>query len=368
MKLINQSAQYLPQQAGIDGIYKQIELAGRTSYLSWDKMTDDSAKKFVDMLIKSKHWSVLEHGTIYLKIPFISDSYGKSWWRKIVDHDKLPSPFQEFNIINESSIKASKYYHNKYSKCHIESTYKRCSPITTKRTYVDENKSLSYDESDDYKYDDDGIYFEHIAYITTNLRVLQENSWLDDLKYLCEPTEFHEKRLTVKLTTSIDITRESNRNRVLSPTEESTRYCNYSKGKYDNSISVGIPSWVNEEEIPTYKGLVGFADDISNDRTDRWDALDWWFFANLACEKSYMMLLDKGWTPQQARKVLPLGTKSEIAYTAFESDWRDWFDKRLFGKTGEPHPDMLVLANLIKQEFEKAGVWEGIMKYPSKYD
>ena len=69
MKLINQSAQYLPQVAGIDGIYKQIELAGRTSYLSWDKMTDDSAKKFVDMLIKSKHTSVLEHGTVYLKIP-----------------------------------------------------------------------------------------------------------------------------------------------------------------------------------------------------------------------------------------------------------------------------------------------------------
>lgn len=316
MKLINQSAEFLPQKPGLSGIYKQIELAGRTSYLSWDKMTDNSAKKFVDMLIKSKHLSCLEHGTVYLHIP-------NRYWQE-----------------------GHKYFGNPFTKMH----------------YSDNN------------YDD---------YITTNYRVLLENhgagdignyenpdeySWLTDLKYLCEPTEFHEKRLTVKLTTSIDITRESNRNRVLSPTEESTRYCNYSKGKYDNSISVGIPSWVNEEEIPTYKNLVGFADDISNNRTDRWDALDWWYFANLACEKSYMMLLDKGWTPQQARKVLPLGTKSEIAYTAFESDWRDWFDKRLFGKTGQPHPDMLVLANLIKQEFEKAGVWEGIMKYPSKYD
>ena len=314
MKLINQYAQYLPQQAGIDGIYKQIELAGRTSYLSWDKMTDDSAKKFVKMLIKSKHTSVLEHGTVYLKM------YSPGIFEKIQPH----------NVCD--------YLHNPYCK------YKEL--VTP-----------------------DGLYkFAMTYYITTNLRVLQENGWLDDLKYLCEPTEFHEKRLSVKLTTSIDITRESNRNRVLSPTEESTRYCNYSKGKYDNSISVGIPSWVNKEEIPIYKSLIGFADDISNDRTDRWDVLDWWFFANLACEKSYMMLLDKGWTPQQARKVLPLGTKSEIAYTAFESDWRDWFDKRLFGKTGQPHPDMLVLANLIKQEFEKAGIWEEIMKYPSKFE
>jgi hypothetical protein len=246
MKLINQSAQYLPQQAGIDGIYKQIELAGRTSYLSWDKMTDDSAKKFVDMLIKSKHMSCLEHGTIYLKIPFISDSYGKSWWRKIVDHDKLPSPFQEFNIINESSIKASKYYHNQYSNCYIESTYKRCSPITTKRTYVDENKSLSYNESDDYKYNDDGIYFEHIAYITTNLRVLQENGWLDDLKYLCEPTEFHEKRLSVKVITDIGVTREFNRHRTFSIVEQSTRYCNFSKDKFGNELTFIIPEYWKE--------------------------------------------------------------------------------------------------------------------------
>lgn len=313
MKLINQSAEFLPQEAGLSGIYKQIELAGRTSYLSWDKMTNDSAKRFVDMLIKSKHTSVLEHGTVYLNI-------GNNLYDTEFEHDAY-----KWNLFIQ------KYIENPYSKL-------------AHNTHIDG------------------------ASITTNLRVLQENNWMEDLKYLCEPTEFHKKRLSIKLTTSIDITRESNRNRVLSPTEESTRYCNYSKGKYNNSISVAIPSWVNEEEIPIYKGLVGFADDISNDRTDRWDALDWWYFANLACEKSYMMLLDKGWTPQQARKVLPLGTKSEIVYTAFESDWRDWFDKRLFGKTGQPHPDMLVLANLIKQEFEEAGVWEGIMKYPSKYE
>lgn len=310
MKLINQSAEYLPQSSGLNGIYKIIELAGRTSYLSWDKMTDGSAKKFVDMLIKSKHTSVLEHGTVYLAIPI-------SEWHSYEDY-------------------SYGYLFNPYSST---------------------NDALVDWES-----------WEGIVYITTNYRVLVENNWLDDLKYLCKPTEFHEKRLTVKLTTSIDITRESNRNRILSPTEESTRYCNYSKSKYNNSISVTVPSWVNEEEKPIYKDLVGFADDISNDRTDWWDALDWWFFANLACEKSYMMLLDKGWTPQQARKVLPLGTKSEIVYTAFESDWREWFAQRLFGKTGTPHPDMLVLANLIKEEFEKAGVWEGIMKYPSKYE
>jgi len=397
MKLINQSAQYLPQQAGIDGIYKQIELAGRTSYLSWDKMTDDSAKKFVDMLIKSRHFSVLEHGAVYLKIPFISDSYGKSWWRKIVDHDKLPSPFQEFNIINESSIKASKYYHNKYSKCHIESTYKRCSPITTKRTYVDENKSLSYDESDDYKYDDDGIYFEHIAYITTNFRVIIENNWLDDLKYICEPTEFHEKRLSMKVITDIGVTREFNRHRTFSIVEQSTRYCNFSKDKFGNELTFIIPNWLDIPEGSAYwhDGIcfrVGASDEnlmmgisVMPANFDDAEAISCYLHSLDSCNRAYMRLL-KAWenkkedkrfrtgfknnplTPQQARQVLPLCTKTEVVYTAFESDWREWFAQRLFGKTGEPHPQIKQLAELIKQEFEKVGVWEGIMKYPSKYE
>ena len=40
------------------------------------------------------------------------------------------------------------------------------------------------------------------AYVTLNYRHIVENGWLDDLKYLCEPTEYHEKRVTVKFTTS----------------------------------------------------------------------------------------------------------------------------------------------------------------------
>lgn len=375
MKLINQSAEFLPQEAGLSGIYKAIELAGRTSYLSWDKMTDDSAKKFVDMLIKSKHTSVLEHGTIYLKIPFISGSYGKSWWGETSDHDKLPSPFQEFNIINESSIKASKYYHNQYSNCHIESTYKRCSPIITKRTYVDENKSLSYNESDDYKYNDDGIYFEHIAYITTNLRVLQENGWLDDLQYLCEPTEFHEKRLSVKVITSRSISHELVRHRSMSFIQESQRYVGYNKDKFGGEITYIIPSWLDLKDGKYYKGdYDGFwvwmcdGEYVNTQSENKGGTL----FLNLLdnAEQYYKRFCSDEYDlrPQEAREILPNATKTTLVITAFESDWREWFAQRLFGKTGTPHPDMVVLANLIKEEFEKAGVWEGIMKYQSKYE
>src|SRR5574344_2076928 len=66
MNLINPNVELLVQQAGLDGLYKQIELAGRTCYKSEDKITDDSAKAFVDRMIESKHHDMLEHGTVYL--------------------------------------------------------------------------------------------------------------------------------------------------------------------------------------------------------------------------------------------------------------------------------------------------------------
>ena len=147
MKLIEPSVELIEQEPGIEGIYKQIERAGRICYKSEDRITEDSAKKFVDMLIKNGHGAMLEHGTVYLKITIPK----KAWFKTIVD----------------------KYYSNPYSKA---------------------NNTF-----DDYDYH----YF-----ITTNYRVLVENGWLDDLRYLCEPTQYHQKRYTFHFVTSIGITRE----------------------------------------------------------------------------------------------------------------------------------------------------------------
>ena len=327
MKLINQSAQYLPQQAGIDGIYKQIELAGRTSYLSWDKMTDDSAKKFVDMLIKSKHTSVLEHGAIYLKLPIVTeDKYMptvKEWWPVV---------------------------HSPYSKSN--------------------NVLLSNDP------DDLGNMDKTFLAITTNLRVLLENNMPIERisKYLCEPTELHEKRLSVKVITSRSVSHELVRHRSMSFIQESQRYVGYDKDKFGGEIAYIIPSWLKFCIAHDYYGHQ--IDGMFIINPEQYESLiegshsgaD--FLGSLKnAEKTYIRLIQEyNLKPQEAREVLPNATKTTLIITAFESDWREWFSQRLFGKTGEPHPDMLVLANLIKEEFEKAGVWEGIMKYPSKYD
>lgn len=83
------------------------------------------------------------------------------------------------------------------------------------------------------------------AYITTNARVIFENGWEDDLKYMCEPTEFHEKRVTVKFITSIIIVREILRHRHFSFLNESTRYCNYAKGKFNSELTFIKPDTNN---------------------------------------------------------------------------------------------------------------------------
>lgn len=305
MKLINQNAEFIKQEPGIEGIYKQIELAGRTSYLSWDKMTDDSAKKFVDMLIKSKHTSVLEHGTVYLNI-FPTDDFGEECIYILM--------------------------HNPYTKC-----------------VRIMNRNVGYA-------------------ITTNLRVITENNLYEAMKYLCEPTEFHEKRLSVKVITDIGVTREFNRHRTFSIVEQSTRYCNFSKDKFGNEITFITPSWWKADLNKTYLEPEVPSWHIDEEELEHKARYVWFIESCTDIERRYLLMIKSGMQPQEARTILPLCTKTEVVYTAFESDFRHFFDLRLFGKTGEPHPQIKQLAELIKQEFEKAGLWEGIMKYPSKYD
>ena len=300
MKLIKPKAELLLQQPGLEGVYKQIELAGRTCYKSTDKITEDSAKPFVDRMINSKHTAMLEHGTVYLTIPGESEP-------------------DEFGRVDCSPRYKGEYSRNKYSKVNYK--YWSQEPTGIQKEFC---KSIP----------------RSTIYITTNLRVLVENDWLDDLKYICEPTEYHEKRYTFRLTTSIGVTRELNRHRVNSIAEQSTRYCNYSKDKFGNEVTFCLPSWVSSPE---------YTEMNSDERI---------FFRSCEhAEFDYLRLISKGWKPQEAREVLPLCTATEIIHTAFVSDWQHFFDLRYFGKTGAPHPNMVELTGLMAKEADKHGIW-----------
>ena len=265
MKLIESKVEVIEQQPGLDGVYKQIELAGRTCYKSEDKITEDSAKGFVDRMIGSKHGAMLEHGTVYLMAE------------------------------GRDSYVLGKYIHNKFSRC-------KTIPCYT---------------------DDGDIY--HRVVVSTNLRVLVEEGWLDDLKYICEPTEHHEKRITARFTCDMGVGRELTRHRTLSFAQESTRYCNYGKSKFGAELTFIRPEWYKKTLENTHAGFEHFLEEA---------------------QEIYIALLDQGYVAQEARQVLPLALKTEIVVTGFESDWEHFFSLRSpkYGAQGV-HPDMAKLAD-----------------------
>lgn len=204
-------------------------------------------------------------------------------------------------------------------------------------------------------------------YITTNYRVLIENNWLDDLKYLCEPTEFHEKRISVHFTADIGVIREFFRHRVFSMAQESTRYCDYSKDKFNNELTFILPPWLDIKEGYWQCGheYIGgwfywFKDDYdskvfpkTNEEHNIFD-----FIETLSIsENTYLNLINNGWKPQQARVVLPLSLKSEAIMTGFVSDWQHFFNLRtsIIAITGQPHPQASELADPLYKEFIRRG-------------
>lgn len=200
------------------------------------------------------------------------------------------------------------------------------------------------------------------AYVTMNYRHIVENGWLKDLKYQCEPTPHHERRYTMRFLTDRGVSHELVRHRVFSFAQESTRYCNYSNNdKFGNELTFIYPSWgytktaVQANGIP-YNGVPRFDGDYFEEHL-------------LEAERIYLELIEKfNWTPQQARAVLPNALKTEVCMTGFASDWRYFFDLRYYGETGKPHPDMELLASKARSEFMKAGLWDNIMSYPTKFN
>lgn len=310
MRLINPSFEIWEQEPGLEGIYKAIERAGRVCYKSEDKITEDSAKPFVDRMIKSGHGSVLEHGTVYLDIP---------------QKDQVNFDIESF-----------KYETNTYSKA------TEVSPRVAHKKW-------------------------HLM-VTTNYRVLIQNNRLDDLEYLCEPTEFHEKRITVKFILSRSIAQEYTRHRMFSFAMESQRYCAYNKDKFGNEVTFIIPCWLSsslidgnykwEDQNPLLTADMSVEEAGYDDSSDLWIKDDNWeetetFMHSLqVAENNYLALINQGWKPQQAREVLPNACKTELVMTGFVSQWRDFFELRC---PANAHPQARELAIPLKEEFIKRG-------------
>ena len=311
MQLEKASYIILKQNEGENGVYEMAEYAGRICLRSMEnkKIYKDS-KAFVENILMAKeHGAPLEHGTIYLKID--NGEKNKFYCR---------------------------YNNNPYSKVK-------------------------------YAYEGD----KKILFITTNLRVLFENGWMDDLEYLSPYCKQHERRISVQFYLDRFTGEEFLRHRHDSFCRESTRFVNFLMDKFGGgNISFILPPWMGDEtECLTdreyeemciefgkrctlfykLKKILGLAKD------KRFSDREMWLFSLRTCEMVYNKLIGEyKWQPQQARTVLPCAIKSPLLVTAFESDWIHFFNLRSdIGKTGKPHPQAEELATPLREEFIKRG-------------
>ena len=295
MRLIKPKVEVINQEPGVEGLFKHMELCARTCYKSEDKITEDSARKFIDNVIVARgHTAMLEHGTVYLKIP-----YGIMY---------------DTGYFSNEAI-ATKYIDNPYS--------------------IVQNSQI-------YDY----------WCVTSNYRVLLQNGWLDDLQYLCEPTEYHVRRITVRFICDMGVAREFCRHRVFSFAQESTRYCNYSKAKFGKELNCIIPCWYkNMFEGNSYNIELCHTYDLTiSEGLSRTEAA--WIQAMCEAESTYFGLLTEGEPAQQARNVLPLALKTELIMTGTDEQWAGFFNLRC---ARDAHPQARELAIELRDRMILAG-------------
>lgn len=302
MNFTHIKAEYIPQKEGMKGIWEKIEQAGHVCYKNEDRIKYDgqgnslTAEKFANKLLNVyKHRSVAEHATIYLTIH--ADNF----------------------TMDEAKRRLFDFLSNK--------------------------KAMKYSEV--HKQDEE---YETTYYITTNYRVIIENHYEDLMKFMVNPSLYHEPRYTIKVFTNRGVSAEMNRHRVNSPSERSTRYVDSKHG-----LSISIPIFIDENELKNisadyeqeepYVPILDLAGNIV-DGVDM-EPVELWYYANAALNYIYQELRKKGWAPQQARSILPSDLETELMVTAFKSDWERFMDQRLKGITGTPHPDMKETAKQI---------------------
>lgn len=294
MKLVKQSFEILEQKDfSLKGIKQFIERCGRVCYKSEDKITDTSYEKFVDMLERKDHARPLEFGTVHLKMPwsnfnnFVGFCISKAVW---------DSCWIKYHVDRDSEDKT---------------VY-----ITTNYRYYKRLKSLR------------PLYgYINIAEFFTE-----------------EDNEYYPKRYTVHFITSRGIMDEFRTHVGLSHLAESTRYCNYSKNKFNNVATFVIPNWCKslvEGSIQEYSPF-----EINTDEAIFMNSIQ-------NAQNSYLSLLKEGWTPQQAREVLPLSVKSELISCGFGSAWCNFFYRRC---AKDAHPMAREIAIPLQDKFKEMGL------------
>lgn len=320
MKIVKARHEYMPPT---DSDLKFIEKIGRTCYKSEDKITDDSAGKFVENLIKRGHWAMLEHGTIYI---LVDKRLGDAIWNEASDHKfdmryVVMTPATLEKRLISGNFRAFDQWFSNYVRLTAPGTGDEdlCLPCVQALL---ESIMAAYQSLYAGRYS--------VASVArSSIQVVDEKD-LESIKMMDLYRRKH-IRHTVKFTCDRGVSHELVRHRPCSFAQESSRYANYSKEKFGSEITVIKPFFFEE-------GSHGY---------------DVWKRSCEHAERAYMTLLEQGYSPQEARSVLPNSLKTELIMTATEEEWQHIIDLRYHGTTGAPHPQMQELMGPWVEELTK---------------
>lgn len=340
MKVIEPSFEPItvPDAKDKEGVYKFLEMIGRVCYKSEGKITDDSYKNFLKMILDRGHLSVMEHFIFVLEVP---KSIYFSYDKKIPDIPYKAEFKTQLSFIKKS-IDGKRYFISlsaatannliglmnpsaKMTKALLEildvlyTEY----PLLIKANY--ELKEYSYEKS-------------HIPFFKKyKINILSR----DEIEKLSEQSRLIHDFTTIKFIFDRGCSHEIVRHRPASYCQESTRYCNYSNDKFGSDITFIKPVFF-EEGSKEYNS---------------------WKSAMEDSEHTYMDLINMGATPQEARTVLPNSLKTEIYVTARLIEWKHILKIRT-GKT--VHPQMLQVMNPLKNYFIEKYVTARLIEFDPK--
>lgn len=160
--------------------------------------------------------------------------------------------------------------------------------------------------------------------------------------------------ITVKFTCDRGVSHEAVRHRVASYGQESTRYCNYSQSKFGSEITyIDLKGGMELDPVV-----------VALDAETKAAIYTEWMEACLDAERHYNRMMELGASPQIARSVLNSSTKTELCVTMNLREWLHFFNLRVIGTTGAPHPQMkesaypvmIMFIQLLPEIFDSLGM------------
>ena len=293
MKIINAQASVLVENDPI----KKIEKCGRVCYKSEDKITEDSAEKFVANIIKRGHEAVLEHASFIFqvsynvyedlreKVMFVENRYPVKMYLRFTDSE---------GYIVSGNVRAWRDFFLFSGVPPYMNDFVEANPIL-----FPEFKSVFPSNLEGGKWSIRQISTNEL--VSTYQRLVHEDV---SVKFICDR----------------GVTHEIVRHRPASFCQESTRYCNYRNGKFGGEITVIKPCFFKENSTRYLN----------------------WFVACESAETAYNAILEDGGTPQEARDVLPNSLKTELIMTAPLMEWCHFFNLRM---SPAAHPQMQEVAS-----------------------